>query len=422
MNRILIFTVSLLLIVLTSYSQKRNLRPGDIYRIKSTGGGSISPDGNWFAYTVTSIDSAKNNRNTDIWMMKWDGTENIQLTNSTDAETNPQWSPDGKYISFAAARNAGTSQIYLLNRMGGEAIKITDVKGELGEYAWSPDSKKIALLQRDADDTSKEKKNRPWVIDRYHFKQDIAGYLYDKRKTHIYLFDVNDKKLDTLTNGNYDESNIQWSPDGTKIAFVSNRTDDPDRNENSDIFVVEAKPGSAIKQLTSWKGTDNSPRWSPDGKTIAYLRSTSDGNFIMYDEPILCIMPAEGGEPKLLSKNLDRPVSNPRWNKQGNSIAVLVTDDCRRYIASYDVVSGKMDKVIEGDQFTRTKSRRQLDDNNEQSTNAFRILCIGKWEPAPPDEDPGRVFIFRKSRNSTKDRVSKQGWKQGFKFIIHSCR
>ncbi len=349
MKKNLLLTCISTILFFSTFAQKRNLVPNDIYRIKSTGGGLVSPDGNWFVYTLTSIDSAKNNRNTDIWMMKWDGSENIQLTNSPDGESNPQWSPDGKYISFTAARGGGSSQLYLLNRMGGEAIKLTDVKGELSDYAWSPDSKKIALLQRDPVDTSKEQKNKPWVIDRYHFKQDISGYLYDKRWTHIYLFDVKEKKLDTLTRGNLDESDIKWSPDGTKIAFVSNRTADPDKNSNTDIYVIEAKPGAAFKQLTTWKGRDSSPRWSPDGKTLAYVRSTADGNFIMYDQPILCTISAEGGEPRLYSKDLDRPVGNPRWNKEGTAIAVLVTDDCRRYVAMCDVASAKMTKLIEGD-------------------------------------------------------------------------
>jgi dipeptidyl aminopeptidase/acylaminoacyl peptidase len=340
---------ALLCIPATLSAQKRNLVPNDILKIKSTGGGVISPDGNWFLYSLTTIDSAKNNRNTNLWMMSWDGAENIQLTNSPDAETNGKWSPDGKYISFVASRSGGSSQVWLLNRLGGEAAKLTDLKGELSDYAWSPDGKMIALTQKDAEDTSKENKNKPWVIDRFHFKQDVAGYLYDKRKTHIYLFNVKEKKLDTLTTGNYDETNIQWSPDGSKLAFVSNHTEDPGRNENADIFVIDAKPGSAARQLTSWKGADNSPRWSPDGKTIAYLRSTADGNFIMYDESILCTVPVDGGEPTLVSKDLDRPVGNPRWNKDGSEIAVLVSDDCRRYIATYNIVSGKMNKIIGGD-------------------------------------------------------------------------
>src|SRR5690242_9857960 len=126
-----ILLLSLLLISLTANCQKRSLNPSDIYRIKSTGAGLVSPEGGWVLYTVTATDSAKNNRNTDVWMMRWDGTDNIQLTNSPEPETNAQWSPDGKYISFVSSRNGGTSQIYLLNRMGGDAIKLTDLKGDL---------------------------------------------------------------------------------------------------------------------------------------------------------------------------------------------------------------------------------------------------------------------------------------------------
>jgi dipeptidyl aminopeptidase/acylaminoacyl peptidase len=339
----------ILFLCLASSAQKRNLAPADIYKLKATGGGLVSPDGKWFVYTLTSLDSAKNNRNTDLWMMSWDGKENIQLTNSPDGESNAKWSPDGKYISFMAARSGGNSQVYLLNRLGGEAIKLTDLKGDLSDYEWSPDSKKMVMTIRDPADTSKETKAKPWVIDRFHFKQDVAGYLYDKRKTHIYLYDVKEKKLDTLTRGNYDETSVQWNPEGSKLVFVSNRTEDPDKNSNTDIFVMDAKAGAPFKQITSWKGSDGSPQWSPDGKSIAYLRSTAEGNFLMYDQQVLCIVNAEGGEPKLLSKNLDRPVSNPRWNKQGNTIAALVTDDCRRYIAGFDPSSGKMTTLVEGD-------------------------------------------------------------------------
>ena len=332
----------------TSQTQKRYLRPGDIYRLQSTGDAQISPDGKWMVYTLSTTDSAIDKRNTDIWMMSWDGTESVQLTNSPDGENNPKWSPDGKYISFTTARNSGSNQVYLLNRLGGEAIKLTDVKGDLGDYAWSPDGKKLLLTIKDYEDTAGKKINKPYVIDRYHFKQDISGYQYDKRKIHFYLFDVATKKTDTLTRGNYNEGGAQWGPDGTAIAFVSNRTEDPDKNENTDIFIIDAKPGAAAKQFTTWNGSDASPQWSPDGKSIAYLRSTSNANYIMYDDPILCVAPVNGDEPTLLSKMLDRPVSSPRWDKDGTNIAVLVTDDCERYIAAYEVSSGKMNKIISG--------------------------------------------------------------------------
>ena len=342
--------MTMLALQLVSFSQteKRSLRPGDIYRMQTTGDAQISPDGRWVAYTLTTVDSAKDKRNTDIWMMSWDGTETLQLTNSPDGESSPKWSPDGKYISFIASRSGGNSQVYLLNRLGGEAIKLTDVKGDLNDYAWSPDSKKILLTIRDYEDTSVKKGNKPYVIDRYRFKQDVSGYQYDKRKTHLYLFDATTKKTDTLTRGEYNEGGAQWSPDGSAIAFVSNHTEDPDKNQNSDIFIVNAQPGAAIKQLTTWNGSDGSPQWSPDGKSIAYLRSTSDANYSMYDQNILAVVPATGGEHRLLSKMLDRPVGTPRWDKDGKNIAVLVTDDCERYIAAYELSSSKMNKVIGG--------------------------------------------------------------------------
>ena len=350
LKKIFFFAFIILLLQAVSFSQtaKRGLRPGDIYRLQTTGDAQISPDGKWVAYTLTTVDSAKDKRNTDIWMMSWDGTENVQLTNSPDGESSPRWSPDGKYISFTASRNGGSSQVYLLNRLGGEALKLTDVKGDLNDYAWSPDGKKILLTIKDFEDTAVKKGNKPYVLDRYRFKQDISGYQYDKRKTHLYLFDVAAKKTDTLTRGNYNEGSSQWSSDGSNIAFVSNHTEDPDKNQNTDIFVIAAKPGAEAKQLTSWNGSDESPQWSPDGKSIAYLRSTSDANYSMYDQPVLCVAGINGGEPVLLSKLLDRPVGNPRWNKDGSNIAVLVTDDCERYIAAYDVKKGTMTKMIGG--------------------------------------------------------------------------
>lgn len=330
-----------------SQSAKRPIQPGDIYRMQSTGDAQISPDGKWVVYTLTSTDSAKDKRNTDIWMISWDGLETVQLTNSTESESNPQWSPNGKYISFTAARG-GNTQVHILNRLGGEAIKLTDIKGDLNDYKWSPDGKKILLTIRDYEDTAGKKGIKPYVIDRYKFKQDVSGYQYSKRKTHLYLFDVISKKIDTLTSGNFNEGSAQWSPDGSAIAFVSNRTEDPDKNSNTDIFIIAAKAGATARQLTTWKGSDGSPQWSPDGKTIAYLRSTSDANFIMYDQSILTTVPAEGGEPNLLTRVLDRPVSTPRWNKDGTAIAALVTDDCERYIATFNTRNGNMSKIAGG--------------------------------------------------------------------------
>ena len=85
---------------------KRPLRPGDIYKMQTLGDPQISPEGEWVAYTLSSVDSAKDKRNTDIWMISWDGKQTVQLTNSPEGESSPRWSPDGKYISFTALNSS----------------------------------------------------------------------------------------------------------------------------------------------------------------------------------------------------------------------------------------------------------------------------------------------------------------------------
>ncbi|HEX4852401.1 MAG TPA: S9 family peptidase, partial [Puia sp.] len=285
---------------------------------------------------------------------------------------------DGKYLSFLSSRfNAKENQLWLMDRRGGEAKKLTEFKAGIEDYAWSPDGKRLLLTITDAEpeDTSKSKTTKPYVIDRYQYKQDVEGYRYKKLYTHLYLMDVATKKVDTLTKGPYNEGNASFSPDGTQIVFVSNRTPDPDKNENSDIFIIDSKAGASFKQLTHWKGADRSPRWSPDGKWIAYTQSTSDEDFIMYDQPILAIISKEGGEPRLLSKQLDRPVLNPRWSEDGKNILAIEEDDRQQFVGNFSVANGQMTRVADG--------LREFDDLEKGKGNNWVALMA---EPQLPEE------------------------------------
>src|SRR6185437_2620118 len=328
---------------------KRPLRPADIYRLPVVSDPQVSPDGKWVSYTLMTIDSPKDSRNADIWMVSTDGSEDIQLTSSPDGESRARWSPDGKWISFLSSRGDEVkgAQVWLMDRRGGEGKRLTEIKSGVSDYAWSPDSRRLLLTitDPDAEDTGKIKTTKPYVIDRYQYKEDVSGYRYKKQHTHLYFFDLGSHKLDTLTRGDHDEESAVWSPDGTQVAFVSNRTPDPDQNENTDIYVIAAQPGAAMQQLTTWKGSDNSPRWSPDGSMIAYTRSVSDEDYHMYDEPVLCVVAAVGGEPRLLSRKLDRPVMGPRWADR-NTILALETDDCEQYALVFSLKDEKIARVI----------------------------------------------------------------------------
>ena len=155
-------------------------------------------------------------------------------------------------------------------------------------------------------DTAASEVRKPFVMDRFHFKQDYIGYLLITGPR-ISICSISIQNIDTLTTGLYDEGEPDFSPDGKQIVFSSNRTEDPDKNENADIYVMDAKPGAAMKKLTTWAGTDHAPKWSPDGKRSPYLQSSSDQNFTMYGQDMVAVMDAGGGNTTILSKAIDRP-------------------------------------------------------------------------------------------------------------------
>lgn len=346
-----ICSLTLILVLTQAVAQapaKRGLRPSDVYRLKSISDPRVSPDGKWVSYAVTSVDSAKDKRNSDLWMTSLDGQTSLALTQGPESESSARWSPDGKYLSFTSSRQDKHTQVWLMDRRGGEARKLTKLTSGLSDYAWSPDGKQLVLVIQDPPDTSKTKTKKPYVIDRFQFKQDVSGYLMNRR-THLYLFDIGTGKLDTLTRGNFNEQSPAWSPDGKQLAFVSNRTAEPDRNENSDIWIMDARPAAPARQLTTWTGPDNSPRWSPDGKSIAYLQSTSPERYMMYDQSILAVIPAAGGTPSLLTRTLDRPVGNIAWDPDGRSLVFLVSDDRQRYIGRVASGGGPVTKVAGGE-------------------------------------------------------------------------
>ena len=192
---------------------KRPLQLDDLYRFQEVSDPRCSPDGKWIANSVATIDREADKRHTSIWMVSWDGTQDIRLTYDQESDSSPRWSPNGKYLSFVSSRagKAKGSQVWVLDRRGGEARQLTHVKDySISQYEWSPDSTKLLLVMKEKEQPDPDEKPaagappkppKPIIIDRYHFKQDKEGYLSGGKHNHIYIFDIESEKLDQLTTG-----------------------------------------------------------------------------------------------------------------------------------------------------------------------------------------------------------------------------
>ncbi len=342
-----LFLAALLLTTISAAAEtsaKRTISLDDLAKIARVGSPTLSPDGAWLIYSVSRADTKEDKNHSDLWMQRWDGSSAMQLTFGKEGASRPQFSPDGKYISFLSSRpgKAKGTQVWVLNRMGGEAEQFTGITGwELQDYAWSPDSKRLLLslepkTEPDAEEGKPPAPPKPIVIDRYHFKQDIHGYLGNDQRQALYLYEIASQKLEKLTTDkNVDEENAQWSPDGAWIAYVSNHDEDPDRTDNNDVFVAASKPGSAAKKLTSWAGPDGGRlAWSPDSKTIAYTQgATPELGAYSQAKPALVTLEGKATYP---ASKLDRSASQPCFLPDGKLI-YLVNDDRSEYPAEVEI-------------------------------------------------------------------------------------
>jgi len=340
----------------------------DEFAVKVVDDPQISADGAWVAYTVETASVKDDKSHTRVWIMPTESGNAVAMTVEDETSTHPRWSPDGKWLAFLSGRNDGKTQVYLLNRQGGEAEKITDTVQDVEDVEWAPDSKRLAVVLRDPkseeieeakekekDDgdkaePKKSKTPRPIVVDRYEFKTDEVGYL-DRRRTHLYVFEIGTKKMTQVTSGDFDDEAPAWSPDGKWLAFSSKRTmPDPDRNYDRNIFVVAADntdKGAHPTQVTTNPGSDASPTWSPDGNWIAYVTQL-DPKLLEYSTKHLAVSPAAGGEAKILTKAFDRMSSDPRFSPDGKSVYFIADDEGTQNLCQVPVGGGEVTRPIGG--------------------------------------------------------------------------
>ena len=411
MKKSLTLLVALGLSSLTLYAQttpvRRPLSLRDLAQLRDVADPQLAPDGTWVAYTVTRPDTATDKHDTDVWMARTDGSQNLRITTSPASEAKPRFSPDGKYLSFVSSRGeaeGGDAQLWLLNRAGGEAEKVTKIKGSVADYVWAPDGQRIALIIRDADPDSlttaqkaKKKTAPPIVIDRFQFKQDVDGYLNTQRQ-HLYVFDVVTRKLVNLTPGVYDEHLPAWSPDGKQLVFSSKRGPDPDRHDNFDLYIIGAQVGATAHPLLLTDQPESAPNygsrpaWSPDGRSIAFVQGGPKEQLV-YGLHQLMVVPVSGGPARALTAGLDRNTTKPQWAADGKSVYFLLEDDRAESLMRVPASGGKLEKIlggpreVDGFDLARNGQLVVLSSQPQQPAEVFALDKKGALRPLSKQND-----------------------------------
>jgi len=313
---------------------------------------AVSPDGSYVAYTLSTKDLDEDAYTDAVWVQPADGSDAFRVSAKGAGSTSPQWSPDGRYLAVLSDRDEDISQIWLYDRRGGDAQALTALPQGIDSYQWAPDSQKLLFVAEDATpadlDEEEPPNPRPWVVDRLQFKEDYTGYL-DRYRTHVYVVDLASREPAQVTFGDYEDSEPAWAPDSRHIAFVSNRTPEPDSNRNTELWIVDtaAKPGTAPRQLTSSDAAEASPSWSPDGRTIA-CTSTVPGALPIYAIPRPTLVDVATGAMRHFDAFPETAVYEPRFSADGEAIFGYTESGGEQELVRIDTASGRVTRLTGG--------------------------------------------------------------------------
>ncbi|HEY7306178.1 MAG TPA: S9 family peptidase [Bryobacteraceae bacterium] len=311
----------------------------------------LSPDGKKVAFTVQTVDMPNNAKPTQIYVVPVEGGTPLRLTNDGTLNTQPRWSPDSKRIFFVSNRANG-EQVWSMNADGTDARAVTNVPTEAGGVTVSPDGKLI-LFTSDVYPGCEASNAAPGVdydsgCNKTRLDQDAASRMHARvytvllyrhwteykgtRRKHILIqsSDPGGRPRD-LTPGNVNTPPFSlggpeqyvFSPDSTEITYVSNTDSDLSTSTNSDLFTVPAAGGQA-KRITNNPGADEGPRYSPDGKYLAYRTQIRAG--YESDQWRLAILDLQAGTMNTLTDSLDRWVESYTWSPDSKRIFFTIDD------------------------------------------------------------------------------------------------
>lgn len=320
------------LLVGTVYAQV--LTSSDLSRLRSVGSVALSPDGRYIAYAIMMRDLPGRPYD-QLWVMELNTGKSVRLGGDKAAGA-PQWSGDSKWIAFHG-QDGDKHGLLIAHPDGSNTVFLAPVAGTNSPlpgtgkaFAWSPDGKQIAFVSSKAGEGGAQASGDPMVITRYLYKPTASeGFtrFNDNQRLHLFVADIASRQVRQLTQGNYDEHSVDWSPDGKQLLFASNRDPNQDEFFHYDLFTFQLSDGT-IHRLTASEACEYSPVWSPDGKSIAYLgtrRGLTDRETTMEDTHAW-VMNADGSNRREIGAAIDNRQGAPRWAPDGSAVYFTVME------------------------------------------------------------------------------------------------
>ena len=363
MKRLLQVAFILFIAVIAALAQERRaIQFEDMWAMGRVRDAQVSPDGKWVAYTVTVYNVEQNKGNADLHLVSMDGKIHKQLTFNPAMDYHPRWISATR-LAFLSTRD-GSPQIYLLDLHGGEAEKLTDIPTGIGSFEWAPDGRHILISTSIYPEAKTPQESKALEAEKKKDKATgriIDGLLYrhwnhwrEGKYSHVFLLDAQGNVIRDLTPGKYDTPPISlgsshdfvWSADGQSIAFVRNTDPVVAISTNNDVWVTNLKNPKLVQKISVSKGNDNGPRFSPNGRYIAFLSMKRAG--FESDQQDLVIYDRKTGKLRNLTETLDRYVSDFVWSPNSRYLYFYTPWHGRHQIYRVDVRNGKIRRLLDG--------------------------------------------------------------------------
>ncbi len=364
---------------------KRAFVPDDLWRLQAVSDPQISPDGSSVAFVVATSEQETDKPATTIWLAPSDGASPARQFTSGPQDSSPRWAPDGGELAFVAERGNGP-QLHLASLAGGEARALTEAPHGISQPVWAPDGRRIAYVGRTGDwkkpeERSPIEKAAPRVVTGLHSRFDGVGW-FDSRRSHLFVVAAAGGVPKQVTDGDWDDADPAWSPDGLELAFVSDRSTTRFDEVHRDVWVTSGGGRGRPRRLTRGRGNAAAPLWSPDGKTIAYIGHEHDDGNSAANIHLLVVASRDPQAPRSLSATLDRSVwgllrpPGPvhAWIEGGKAVLFVAADRGTLAVFRSSLRRPRPELVVGGD-------RQITSIHSSGSTVAF----ISQWITIPPE-------------------------------------